>query len=290
MMNNLSLKNKILLVLALPIVMILGLSIESIYLELKEQSKIEKTKSYLQFSIVSSNLIHELQKERGYSAGYRISYGKNFSSELNEQRKQTNKKLSAFQTFAKTFDTTTFRPDLDKEIQTFLKKINTLNAHRDKTTKFNIEVSQVVGFYTQNINTLLKFMDGTISFCSDGDLALMAQSYLAIANMKEKSGIERAVVSGILLEGILTSNSFSKFSSLISAQNTYLETFNKAANKKQLEQLEKVKKTQHFLEVNKVRMMITSKTEKANLISDIKASVGYGGLVHNFKKLHIKKR
>lgn len=49
--------------------------------------------------IVGANLVHELQKERGFSAGYLGSKGKNFNTKLSSQHKQTDKLITEFRDY-----------------------------------------------------------------------------------------------------------------------------------------------------------------------------------------------
>ncbi|WP_373636596.1 nitrate- and nitrite sensing domain-containing protein [Yoonia sp. BS5-3] len=45
---------------------------------------------------IAGSLVHELQKERGYSAGFISSAGGNFPQELGEQRRATDENVAFF--------------------------------------------------------------------------------------------------------------------------------------------------------------------------------------------------
>ena len=69
-MNNLKLKNKIILILVFPIICILVLTAFIFSNEMKEQENMEKTQQYLSFSLKVNDLIWQLQKERLESINY----------------------------------------------------------------------------------------------------------------------------------------------------------------------------------------------------------------------------
>ena len=62
-MNNLKLKNKILLILTLPVIAILILSFISIYDKFEKERNMTMTSSYLDFTVKISTLLTSLQKE-----------------------------------------------------------------------------------------------------------------------------------------------------------------------------------------------------------------------------------
>ena len=62
----------------------------------------------MEVSIAASNLVHELQKERGASAGFTNSKGKKFSEVLTKQRKDTNVKREALKAMLSRVDTQQF--------------------------------------------------------------------------------------------------------------------------------------------------------------------------------------
>jgi len=58
-----------------------------------------RTIEIVELSVKLSNVLHELQKERGASAGFLSSKGSKFSDTLLNQKKLTDEKLSIFQNF-----------------------------------------------------------------------------------------------------------------------------------------------------------------------------------------------
>ena len=81
-MNNLKLKNKIILILALPLFIIIILSTSSILDKIEKESKISKSFDFIGFTIKVSNLLKDIQSERELSILYLDSYGSNKRNQL----------------------------------------------------------------------------------------------------------------------------------------------------------------------------------------------------------------
>ena len=84
--------------LMIALISVLTFSIYSGFNKFEEKSTYTNTNNYVHFAIVLNDLIHELQKERGYSSGFVASNGKSFSLELKKQRRNTYKKIKLLKT------------------------------------------------------------------------------------------------------------------------------------------------------------------------------------------------
>ncbi len=103
-LNNLPVKAKLSAMLLFPILGLLifaSLQSKSYYSLYNSMGKLEEVTI---LSTKMSSLIHELQKERGMTAGYLGSGGKNFKDILPTQRESANIKREEFKKFLKTLD------------------------------------------------------------------------------------------------------------------------------------------------------------------------------------------
>ena len=98
-MNYLTIKQKLLLMMVIPFMGLLYFSISSLITKNEKIQNINKFEKYLEFTTKASFLVHELQKERGLSAGFIGSDGKTFNIELKRQIELTDiryKELSEY--------------------------------------------------------------------------------------------------------------------------------------------------------------------------------------------------
>ena len=91
---DVSFKTKIFTLLAIPMLGFLWFAIGAIYLAQSTNSEMDELTKLTQLSAVYSELVHELQKERGMTAGFLGSKGTKFAQKLPSQRNLATEKLT----------------------------------------------------------------------------------------------------------------------------------------------------------------------------------------------------
>ena len=287
-MNNISLKNKILLILAIPIAVIILLSGTVIYEKIKEQNSNKETKAYLEFSIDSNELLSKLQLERDVSLIYLNSYGKEYKNRLISHRENTRKKIEKLDKFLLSLDNNIYSNDVAKKINLLKKELVKINYIRKKVDEISISDKKLNDYYTKLIKTILSFMDNILSYSNDGILSKKLQSYISISNITEYASQERILLRDIFEKGSFSNNEYFQFSSLVSSQNTFSNIFAKVAQEVQIKEFNKIKICVECKEVEKYRNILFNKSKKDQIISHIRELAGFGGLVHNFKNYIIR--
>ena len=168
MFKNISIKYKLLMLLGVPLLtalVLLGLNINSLVSEYSslKVSKIDEVK-------LISNLIHELQVERGLSAGYIASNGKNNKETLNNQRKKLDE---VFQKLVQ------YQKEININIASNL--LSTINEKRDSIDKLSLTALQSTTYYS---NSIFSFFDlaVTTKFCSVDKIKLSMLCFLSNSN------------------------------------------------------------------------------------------------------------
>lgn len=172
-------------------------------------------------------LVHELQKERGMSAGYLGSKGVKFKQELVTQRKLVDKELGVYKHFANE-NHDDFTEILKVSVNKVLADLSTLNDVREKIDKQTITLSDTLGFYTAQNKALI---DQPLTLIELLDAKDEVQGLIATYNLmqvKEKSGIERAVLSNILARKNFSESNKKLIYTLIAQQDAYQDAFHKA--------------------------------------------------------------
>ncbi|WP_425098112.1 methyl-accepting chemotaxis protein [Tropicibacter sp. S64] len=134
------------------------------------------------------DLVHELQKERGYSAGFTSSKGATFASDLVGQRSQTDGMIAALQPVLPELQS--MAPEAAGVAVT---RLDSLSEQRAKIDALASTVPELADYYTGIINALIAISTHVRSEQAiDGISPLMeAQQYVALA--KESAGLERAM-------------------------------------------------------------------------------------------------
>jgi methyl-accepting chemotaxis protein len=224
-LGNINIKNKLMLLLALPLAGLLFFSV----VELKNSFMIWREMNTLQtlseLAVRISALVHETQKERGMTAGFIGSRGKDFASELSSQRTETDKKISDLKTALKDFNAGRFGAELKSSLDQAMSKIENIKGIRDSVSSMNISAADAIAYYTSANSLFLDAIAGIASLSTDRDVARRLTAYVGFLQAKERAGIERAVLSNTFALNKFGPGMIEKFVSLIAAQDSYTGTF-----------------------------------------------------------------
>ena len=174
---------------------------------------------------VVSGLVHELQKERGASAGFIASKGKRFADTLPGQRKTTDTKRSQLEDTLKTFDAAAYGSGLVKKIGAATQAISLLDGKRSEISNLAITVPQMAGYYTPTIAKLLSIVEEMAVLSTDAQVTNAITAYTTFLQGKERAGIERAMGASGFGAGKFAPATYRKFLQLIAMQQTFLGTF-----------------------------------------------------------------
>ncbi len=228
-LKNLPLKIKILLIVILPLAGYLGVSgltLVNNYQQLKSYNAI------YDLSILSkniSNLVHELQKERGASAGFLSSKGQKFGEKLSAQRRETDAKRTDFNNYLEKFDLKKFNPTLANTINRAKTMLSRLDNERRAISSQQRTTKEAVSYYSTTNASLLDIIGYMTHLPEDAKLAAQIGAYYNFLQSKERAGKERAILSGVFSKGSFTPDVYSLFIQLVTEQNTYLSVFNALA-------------------------------------------------------------
>lgn len=223
-LNNIRIKSKLLLLISIPLITILILSLYAIFDKYQMLQTNKTSKQLIEVSIKLSALVHELQKERGMSAGFLLSKGTKFATEIKTQRTQTDIKFKEFKNDLET-------KDIDKAIfAELLKASDAISQTRTKIDSFGIEPADAIKFYTNLNNLSLDTISNLTKTASDAEVVKNLASYVNFLQSKEKTGIERATVTGVVTTNSFGEGMYQKFCNLTAEQNSFIKSFLITAN------------------------------------------------------------
>lgn len=247
-MNRLGLAGKMLLAICLPLLALLFFAGHYVYDRYRVSQEMEQAQQMLVIVQSSAQLVHELQKERGMSAGFIGSAGRKFADALPGQRQRVDDAIRRFQG--------TQQEIAREDVRQALRE---LAGIRDQVSKLAIEVPRQVAFYSQLIASLLKVVDEISLRSQDATIALQTNVYAAFLQNKERMGMERATLSNVFARGSFTPATLQQFMSLLAAQQSYLERFRAVASPAQRRLLEQIEKSPVMAEVAKYEQLALGK-------------------------------
>ena len=282
-MKNLTISKKLMFLLSIPIV---GMIILSGILGLesyKKDSNLSKIEDIIILSTKISALVHETQKERGMTAGFIGSKGVKFKDKLPSQRQLANKRFEQFEEAVKQIDFADYPVILEQKITAATRRFKQLSPIRQDVDRQTIKAAKAIGYYTK-MNAI--FLDTVVAIARLSDDVTITQHVTAYSSFllsKERAGIERAVGSNTLSQDFFGSGMRTKFNNLISAQNSYMQTFLHYASQESIDYYKNTLSGKDIQEVERIRQTLLGSVKKQSIVSKMKEYVGYGGLIHNFK-------
>ncbi|WP_072682033.1 methyl-accepting chemotaxis protein [Arcobacter sp. LA11] len=283
MFKNLSIKSKLTILVLLPTLFILFLASRSIISDFSNVNKLSDLKNGVTLSTKISALVHETQKERGMTAGYLGSKGKKFVDTLPKQRALTNTRLEELNKFLTKIDIKNISIDMSKSLDLAMKDISKIKDIRAKVTNLSLPIGKALGYYTK-MNA--KYLNVVIEISKISNSPNVTKQLVAYSNFllsKERAGIERAVGTNTLAKDKFGEGMRIKFSNLISSQNSFMNNFIRYASTDAKNFYENTLKGKDVDEVNRIRNTLLFSAKKHEIVSEMKNTLGYGGLIHNYK-------
>lgn len=262
--DNLKLRNKFFLMLIFPITGLLYFAGVEILVEYDLAGEMSRIGKLSEYGVKASDLVHELQKERGLTAGYLGSSGTKFAVELPAQRRETDKRLSDLKAYLSDLDTSAYGIDFSNAVSLVMTDLGDLAGKRNDVTRLEIATGEAIGYYTGLNSQLLGSVGQLAVLSSDAKIARYAGAYTGFLQSKERAGIERAVLANTFAANKFAKGNYEKFLSLVSQQDTYLAVFQGYATKEQLDYQVNKLKGPAVDEVAKMRAIVKDAEKRAN--------------------------
>lgn len=225
MFNNISIKLKMALMVVVPVfVILLWLGMDS-YSSYKEVKALEKISEMVLFSQKSSSLVHNLQKERGASAGFISSKGAKFSSELLSIRKDTDMTLVELKKFYSLIPLDEYSGSMRTKMQKAVDALSKIDEIRKSVDTLSVAVSVPVSYYTSLNAAFISSIEEIIKMSDNAQTNNEINAFVNFLSAKERAGIERAVLSSTFSRDSFAPGFHDKFIALLSEQNSFTQKF-----------------------------------------------------------------
>lgn len=229
-----TIKTKVLAALVIPMAALLFYSFVSTISEYRTYSGMKTVRTMVQVSSSVSRLVHDMQKERGMTAGYIGSGGSKFSSEIKTQRTETDARLKELGSFVRD-NSGRIPSEVLQILESVIGSLGRLSDIRSQVDDLKISASDAIGYYTGNNAKLLSSIEKVSVMTDSAVISRMMQSYTGFLEAKERAGIERAVLTNTFTRDSFGEGMYEKFISLVTQQDTYISLFRGLAEKSMIE-------------------------------------------------------
>mgnify|MGYP001012685604 FL=1 len=173
-----------------------------------------------------SGLVHELQKERGASAGFLGARGEGaFVQRLADQRKITDAARVRMETALAAFPVASYPRSLGDRLAAARTAVAELNAAREGISALRTDVGAMAKYYTGTIARLLDVVAEAGATSRNRQVGQMVTAYVALLQAKERTGLERALGSNGFSAGRFVPQVYTGFVELAGQQTAFLDVF-----------------------------------------------------------------
>ncbi|PHO12365.1 methyl-accepting chemotaxis protein [Malaciobacter marinus] len=230
MLSKMSIKQKLILIMSIPLCVVILLAAKLGYDSYKYNDNLKQLDKVIILSTKIGALVHETQKERGMTAGYLGSKGTKFENKLPSQRNLTNNRLEEIKTFLSNFNKNNYSQEFRSNLENSLQNLTRLSKIRSEVTNLQIKTSDAIGYYTNTNAMLLNTISSITKLSSNAKVSQDLIAYMNFLLSKERAGIERAVGTNTFARDNFGPKMKAKFYNLIAAQNSYMDSFLKVSD------------------------------------------------------------
>lgn len=259
LLDRLTMGRKFFLVLFLPLLSILWMTLSTV---LERQAVVTRMDNLQEVAILgrhSANLVHELQRERGMTAAFLSSQGRNFHTELPVQREATNTQAESFDRYIADIDFSRHDPRIEAQVDLAKRLLEGKDDLRRKVDGLDITAEASTDAYT-NINEALIDIVAKLTFGVDqGEVARQLTAYYDLLNIKELAGIERAVLAASFSADAISPAMFRKLLSLIVKSDVHKKNFFELSSPRVQEELKTLTDSALGERLNAMRSVVLEK-------------------------------
>lgn len=266
--RNLNISQKLLLILALPV---LGLILAAGSIVLEQASnwqQIARLEQLTQLSGQSSQVLKELQRERGRTASYLGASGKRFGEELNAQKAATDQQLAILREQLKTVRLEQHGEQFARAWQDFMGTLERLDQQRNAAVRMELATADAIGYYNRLNGQLLDTVDSLGQVRIAHELSNPVQAYVSLLHATEAAGIERATLSAAFSSNQMPIQVLQRVVTLMANQDTHLARFSSVADEAGKAHFDRTLDVAVVREVNQTRQQAVERFGWSSLGAD----------------------
>lgn len=240
MIGNLTLRTKLFVLLAPLIIVLLIYASMLVHADWSATYKARQVTENMSLIGQANALVHELQKERGMTAGFLASKGKVFNAELMAQRQKSDTELQQLRQYVDDTPALLQSDYIKKDWVRIEQLIAQLSERRSRISSLQLSLPDALRFYTETIHQLLAINISVIAENTNTQLSTDLTAYYQFLQAKERAGIERAMLNSAFSAQSISPDGFLQALRIIAEQNQFLQLYKEMGSSRQNELLKQV--------------------------------------------------
>jgi methyl-accepting chemotaxis protein len=234
-MSNIKIAGRIVIATILPLLAFAGFAAKGLFEKWSTYQSVGRVAVVIESVPSVSNLVHQLQRERGASATFVASKGQTLGDVMRNQRTATDKAIAEWQKQVSDIDASTLGPGFGRALGQVKPAIADISNVRRDIDALSITGPKAVTYFSSTIANLIGLIEAAGELSDDLRINQRSRAFVAIVKRKELAGQERATASGAFAAGEFAPDVHRNFLRLLALQEAQMSAFERDATKAEID-------------------------------------------------------
>ena len=198
--SGLGLMRQLIMLALIPALIVGGFMSILLFHEFEAKKHADQIRSIANYMVSANQVIHQLQRERGASAGYVASNGDRMSGTMKKQRRLTDKYYFVLDKDIKALDIESLGYKFARRVNTSSRNLWKLPSIREKISSLSIDKNESNKFYIEIIEDIIETFQEASVIIKDSALSFPFTACTNFIMAKEMAAIEGTIMIGIVAE------------------------------------------------------------------------------------------
>ena len=236
--NRIPMRFKFACVLLLPLLALAWFATQGIMERRTALQEFDRLHTMTELAQRAGDAVHQMQLERGMTAGFLGSGGEAFGNRLREQRPKTDDAVNAFQAQQASLDQALLTPAVQQQLREIDERWQRQAALRERVSALEVTTGEALGHYTGINGQLMAFVGSLAHLTREGDITRQLSAYYQLLEAKDLAGIERALLANTFAADGMPPDMLRRFLSLLGEEQAFLDGFRVLAGEQSRQQLD----------------------------------------------------
>ena len=279
-----SIRVRLYLLFSLTLLGVMGYALSDAWSSWQSLRRLQQMETLEQTARSISAVVHELQKERGLSAGWIGAQGKRFGQELSRQREQGDGAHPQLQARLSAQNPAALGDSVQAALATAERQFAAVRALRAGISTLSVAGPASFAQYTSAIDAYLAVLAHMPAQASDVALARELSVYIRFIGAKEQAGRERATINAAATaDTALDDALYARLLGILTTQSVYLAQFREQASPAQRAALDALLATPAAQETEAMRKRVLERARVGGF--GVAADVWFAAITHKINSM-----
>lgn len=237
-LNRIPMRAKFALVLALPLLALAWFAVNGVLERQALVRELDRLYAMTELAQQAGDWVHQMQLERGMTAGFIGSEGQSFEDRIQGQRSEVDAAAEAFFNQRDALEEGVLSAAALTQLEQLNRQWNATRQVRARVDRLDIPSGEAISHYTSINGQLMRLVGALSRLTSEGEISRQLTAYYSLLEAKDLAGIERAMLSNAFAADGMSTDMLRNFLSLLGREQAFLTSLRTFASPEDREQLE----------------------------------------------------